>query len=195
MRIGQGYDVHKLVEGRDCIICGVKIPYEKGLLGHSDADVALHALADAILGAAALGDIGKHFPDTDEKYKGADSRMLFGSTSRNRPSRFSLEIPLDLINKTREQDWRKPDLGTKMPVAETELRRKSATAAMHFGQVTPPARSGNVFKTGDMVQHKTFGKGLVISATPMGNDVLLEIAFEQGTKKLMANFARLAKVE
>lgn len=125
----------------------------------------------------------------------ADSRMLFGSTSRNRPSRFSLEIPLDLINKTREQDWRKPDLGTKMPVAETELRRKSATAAMHFGQVTPPARSGNVFKTGDMVQHKTFGKGLVISATPMGNDVLLEIAFEQGTKKLMANFARLAKME
>ena len=125
----------------------------------------------------------------------ADSRMLFGSTSRNRPSRFSLEIPLDLINKTREQDWRKPDLGTKMPVAETELRRKSATAAMHFGQVTPPARSGNVFNTGDMVQHKTFGKGLVISATPMGNDVLLEIAFEQGTKKLMANFARLAKVE
>lgn len=125
----------------------------------------------------------------------ADSRMLFGSTSRNRPSRFSLEIPLDLINKTREQDWRKPDLGTKMPVAETELRRKSATAAMHFGQVTPPARSRNVFKTGDMVQHKTFGKGLVISATPMGNDVLLEIAFEQGTKKLMANFARLAKVE
>ena len=76
MRIGQGYDVHKLVEDRDCIICGVKIPYEKGLLGHSDADVALHALADAILGAAALGDIGKHFPDTDEKYKGADSRML-----------------------------------------------------------------------------------------------------------------------
>ena len=125
----------------------------------------------------------------------ADSRMLFGSTSRNRPSRFSLEIPLDLINKTREQDWRKPDLGTKMPVAETELRRKSATAAMHFGQVTPPARSGNMFKTGEMVQHKTFGKGLVISATPMGNDVLLEIAFEQGTKKLMANFARLAKVE
>ena len=76
MRIGQGYDVHKLVEGRDCIICGVKIPYEKGLLGHSDADVALHALSDALLGAAALGDIGKHFPDTDEHYKGADSRIL-----------------------------------------------------------------------------------------------------------------------
>jgi 2-C-methyl-D-erythritol 2,4-cyclodiphosphate synthase len=76
MRIGQGYDVHKLVDGRDLIICGVKIPYEKGLLGHSDADVALHALSDALLGAAALGDIGRHFPDTDDKYKGADSRVL-----------------------------------------------------------------------------------------------------------------------
>ena len=76
MRIGQGYDVHKLVEGRDCIICGVKIPYKKGLLGHSDADVALHALADAILGAAALGDIGKHFPDNDDRYKDIDSLVL-----------------------------------------------------------------------------------------------------------------------
>ncbi len=82
MRIGQGYDVHKLVEGRDCIICGVKIPYEKGLLGHSDADVALHALSDALLGAAALGDIGGHFPDTDEKYKGADSRVLLREVVR-----------------------------------------------------------------------------------------------------------------
>ena len=76
MRIGQGYDVHKLVVGRKCIICGVEIPYEKGLLGHSDADVALHALSDAILGAAALGDIGKHFPDTDPQFEGADSRVL-----------------------------------------------------------------------------------------------------------------------
>lgn len=76
MRIGQGYDVHKLVSGRDLILCGVKIPYELGLLGHSDADVALHALSDALLGAAALGDIGKHFPDSDERYKGADSRVL-----------------------------------------------------------------------------------------------------------------------
>ncbi len=82
MRIGHGYDVHKLTDGRDCIICGVKIPYEKGLLGHSDADVALHALADALLGAAALGDIGKHFPDTDEKYKGADSRVLLREVVR-----------------------------------------------------------------------------------------------------------------
>ena len=76
MRIGHGYDVHKLVEGRDLILGGVKIPYEKGLLGHSDADVMLHAVSDALLGAAALGDIGKHFPDTDPAYKGADSLEL-----------------------------------------------------------------------------------------------------------------------
>lgn len=82
MRIGQGYDVHKLVEGRDLIICGVNIPYEKGLLGHSDADVALHALCDALLGAAALGDIGRHFPDSDERYKGADSRRLLREAVR-----------------------------------------------------------------------------------------------------------------
>ena len=76
MRIGHGYDVHKLVEGRDLILGGVKIPFEKGLLGHSDADVLLHAVSDSLLGAAALGDIGKHFPDTDPKYKGADSLEL-----------------------------------------------------------------------------------------------------------------------
>ncbi len=76
MRVGMGYDVHKLVEGRDLIVGGVKIPYEKGLLGHSDADVLLHAIMDALLGAAALGDIGKHFPDTDPRYKGANSLEL-----------------------------------------------------------------------------------------------------------------------
>ena len=76
MRIGHGYDVHKLVEGRDLILGGVKIEYELGLLGHSDADVLLHAVSDALLGAAGLRDIGYHFPDTDPKYKGADSRML-----------------------------------------------------------------------------------------------------------------------
>ncbi|MCI5784089.1 MAG: 2-C-methyl-D-erythritol 2,4-cyclodiphosphate synthase [Bacteroidales bacterium] len=76
MRIGNGFDVHKLVEGRDCIVCGVKIPYERGLLGHSDADVALHALCDALLGAAALRDIGYHYPDTDPEFSGADSRVL-----------------------------------------------------------------------------------------------------------------------
>lgn len=75
-RIGNGFDVHRLVEGRPCIICGVDIPHQFGLLGHSDADVALHALSDALLGAAALGDIGLHFPDTDNRWRGADSRML-----------------------------------------------------------------------------------------------------------------------
>lgn len=76
MRIGFGYDVHRLTENRECIIGGVRIPFEKGLLGHSDADVLLHAIADALLGAAALGDIGKHFPDTDPQYKDADSLEL-----------------------------------------------------------------------------------------------------------------------
>ena len=76
MRIGHGYDVHRLVEGRDLILGGVKIPYKTGLDGHSDADVLLHAVSDALLGAAGLGDIGKHFPDTDPQYKGADSLKL-----------------------------------------------------------------------------------------------------------------------
>ncbi|MFA5826095.1 MAG: 2-C-methyl-D-erythritol 2,4-cyclodiphosphate synthase [Gallionellaceae bacterium] len=76
MRIGQGFDVHQLVAGRKLIIGGVDIPYEKGLLGHSDADVLLHAICDALLGAAALGDIGKHFADTDAKFKDIDSRIL-----------------------------------------------------------------------------------------------------------------------
>ena len=76
MRIGHGYDVHKLVEDRDLILGGVKIPFELGLLGHSDADVLLHAVSDALLGAAGLGDIGRHFPDTDPQYKGADSMKL-----------------------------------------------------------------------------------------------------------------------
>lgn len=82
MRIGHGYDVHKLVEGRKLILGGVDIPYEKGLLGHSDADVLLHAVMDALLGAAALGDIGKLFPDTDERFKGADSILLLKEVCR-----------------------------------------------------------------------------------------------------------------
>lgn len=76
IRVGQGFDVHQLAKGRKCIIGGVDIPYEKGLLGHSDADVLLHAISDAILGALALGDIGKHFPDTADEYKDADSLVL-----------------------------------------------------------------------------------------------------------------------
>ena len=82
MRVGHGYDVHRLVEGRKLILGGVEIPWEKGLLGHSDADVLLHALMDAILGAAALGDIGRHFPDSDERYAGADSLRLLAEVAR-----------------------------------------------------------------------------------------------------------------
>jgi 2-C-methyl-D-erythritol 2,4-cyclodiphosphate synthase len=82
MRIGQGFDVHALVEGRPLIIGGVTIPFERGLAGHSDADVLLHALCDALIGAAGLGDIGKHFPDTDPRYKGADSRELLRAVVR-----------------------------------------------------------------------------------------------------------------
>ena len=80
MRIGHGYDVHKFAENRKCIIGGVEIPYEKGLLGHSDADVLLHAICDALLGAAALGDIGKHFPDNDNNFLNIDSRILLRKT-------------------------------------------------------------------------------------------------------------------
>ena len=82
MRIGHGYDVHRLTEGRELILGGVKIDYDKGLLGHSDADVLLHAVSDALLGAAGLGDIGRHFPDTDPKYKGADSLKLLREVYR-----------------------------------------------------------------------------------------------------------------
>lgn len=88
-RIGQGFDVHALVEGRPLIIGGVTIPYERGLLGHSDADVLLHAITDALIGAAGLGDIGKHFPDTDERFRGADSRVLLRHT----------------VQLLRERDW------------------------------------------------------------------------------------------
>ena len=82
MRIGQGFDVHALVKGRKMIVGGVMIPFEKGLEGHSDADVLIHAVCDALLGAAALGDIGRHFPDTDPKYKNADSRALLREVAR-----------------------------------------------------------------------------------------------------------------
>lgn len=82
LRVGNGFDVHRLVAGRQCIICGVNIPFDRGLLGHSDADVALHALADALLGAVALRDIGYHFPDTDQRWRGVDSRMLLREVVR-----------------------------------------------------------------------------------------------------------------
>ena len=119
MRVGMGYDVHKLVEGRDLIMGGVKIDYEKGLLGHSDADVALHALSDAILGAAALGDIGKHFPDTDPRFEGADSRVLLREViSIVKEKGFTL-VPsryIEFVNRDENIDF-----DTKMKALQTEL--------------------------------------------------------------------------
>ena len=106
MRIGHGYDVHRLVEGRPLILGGVNIPYEKGLLGHSDADVLLHAVSDALLGAAGLGDIGKHFPDTDPQYKGADSLKL-------------LEIVADRIRKA---GYRVSNIDVTMIAQKPKLR-------------------------------------------------------------------------
>ena len=105
MRIGHGYDVHRLVEGRDLILGGVKIEYEKGLDGHSDADVLLHAVSDALLGAAGLGDIGRHFPDTDPKYKGADSLVL-------------LEV---VANRVREAGYRVSNIDVTMIAQSPKL--------------------------------------------------------------------------
>lgn len=97
-RIGQGYDVHKLVKGRDLWLCGIKVPHTHGLLGHSDADVAIHALCDALLGAAAFRDIGYHFPDTDPKFKGADSKILLaevvGLLSQNKYKIGNIDITI-----------------------------------------------------------------------------------------------------
>jgi 2-C-methyl-D-erythritol 2,4-cyclodiphosphate synthase len=95
MRVGQGFDVHTLVGGRRLIIGGVDIPFERGLAGHSDADVLLHAITDALLGAAALGDIGRHFPDTDPRYRGADSRVLLRETVRLLAARSFVVVNVD----------------------------------------------------------------------------------------------------
>jgi 2-C-methyl-D-erythritol 2,4-cyclodiphosphate synthase len=95
MRVGQGFDVHTLVAGRRLIIGGVDIPFERGLAGHSDADVLLHAITDALLGAAALGDIGRHFPDTDPRYRGADSRVLLRETVRLLAARSFVVVNVD----------------------------------------------------------------------------------------------------
>lgn len=106
MRIGMGYDVHKLVPNRDLILGGVKIPHELGLLGHSDADVLLHSIMDALLGAAALGDIGKHFPDTDPAYKGADSVKLLEHVGRLiREAGYSIENIDATIIAQRPKMW------------------------------------------------------------------------------------------
>lgn len=138
MRIGHGYDVHRLVEGRPLILCGQNIPHDKGLLGHSDADVALHALMDSMLGALALGDIGTHFPDTDLKYKGADSTALLAAVNE-----LILQAGYRLCNADITIIAQAPKLKTYIPemrqcIAETlgcELSQISvkATTEEHLG--------------------------------------------------------------
>ena len=105
VRIGEGWDIHQLVAGRPLVIGGVTLPYERGLLGHSDADVLLHAITDAILGAAALGDIGSHFPDTDERFRGADSAMLLAMNQvTGRPPRRTTRITMSsAVSKSRQR--------------------------------------------------------------------------------------------
>ena len=135
VRIGQGFDVHQLVEGRKLIIGGVTIPYEKGLLGHSDADVLLHAICDALLGAAALGDIGRHFSDTDPRYKNIDSRVLLQNVSRllaehhykvmnidatiiAQAPKMSPHIPAMVTNIAQDLHMRTEDVNVKAKTAE-----------------------------------------------------------------------------
>ena len=118
MRVGHGYDVHRLVEGRKLILGGVEIPWEKGLLGHSDADVLLHALMDAILGAAALGDIGQHFPDSDERYAGADSLRLLTEVAR-----LLNEAGYRLVNADCTILAQRPKLMPHLPQMRTNIAR------------------------------------------------------------------------
>lgn len=130
-RIGQGYDVHRLVPGRELVLCGVKIPHSTGLLGHSDADVAVHALMDALIGALALGDIGQFFPDTDPAYAGADS----------------MELLKQVLADPRVRDWRVENLDLTivaqkprlLPYRETMRQNLAATLRICVGQVSVKA--------------------------------------------------------
>ena len=117
MRIGMGYDVHRLTEGRKLILGGVEIPYEKGLLGHSDADVLLHAIMDALLGAAALGDIGKHFPDTDPQYKGISSIRLLEHVGAllEEQGYLTLKQIRSMLRRQQTRDWDLPAQGRGFP--------------------------------------------------------------------------------
>ncbi len=133
MRVGFGYDVHRLVEGRRLILCGVEIPFERGLWGHSDADVALHALIDALLGAAGLGDIGQHFPDTEERYRGISSLKLLEETLRKLKEAGFLVANVDLTIVAQ-----RPKLSPHIP----EMRRRLAKAlALPEGAVNIKAKT------------------------------------------------------
>ncbi len=138
MRIGHGYDVHRLTEGRDLILGGVKIPYEKGLLGHSDADVLLHAVSDSLLGAAGLGDIGRHFPDTDPAYKDADSLKLLACVAEKihaagyRVGNVDVTV---IAQRPKLKDYipqMQKNIAAAIRVAETQVNVK-ATTEEHLG--------------------------------------------------------------
>ena len=124
MRIGQGYDVHRLVEGRALVLGGVKVPYERGLDGHSDAAVLVHAVMDALLGAAALGDIGKLFPDSDERYRGADSLLLLAEVAR----RVRAE-GYEIVNIDSTVVAQAPKLAAHIPAMRENIARAAGLAA------------------------------------------------------------------
>lgn len=124
MRIGQGYDVHRLVEGRALVLGGVKVPYERGLDGHSDADVLVHAVMDALLGAAALGDIGKLFPDSDERYRGADSLLLLAEVARRVRAK-----GYEIVNIDSTVVAQAPKLAAHIPAMRENIARAAGLAA------------------------------------------------------------------
>ena len=124
MRIGQGYDVHRLVEGRELVLGGVKVPYERGLDGHSDADVLVHAVMDALLGAAALGDIGKLFPDSDERYRGADSLLLLAEVARRVRAK-----GYEIVNIDSTVVAQAPKLAAHIPAMRENIARAAGLAA------------------------------------------------------------------
>ena len=147
-RIGEGWDVHALVPGRQLIIGGVNIPHTQGLLGHSDADVLLHAITDALLGAAALGDIGRHFPDTDERFKGADSSVLLNEAARR-----VREVGFEIGNVDSTVVAQAPKLAPHIPAMVEGIARTLGLAA---GQVNVKAKTAE--KIGPV------GQGLSIEA-------------------------------
>jgi 2-C-methyl-D-erythritol 2,4-cyclodiphosphate synthase len=151
LRIGEGWDVHALVPGRQLIIGGVHIPHSQGLLGHSDADVLLHAITDALLGAAALGDIGRHFPDTDERFKGADSRVLLKEAARR-----VREAGFEISNVDSTVIAQAPKLAPHIPAMVEGIARTLGVAS---GQVNVKAKTAE--KIGPV------GQGLSIEARAM----------------------------
>jgi len=150
MRIGQGFDVHALVEGRPLIIGGVTIPFERGLAGHSDADVLLHALCDALIGAAGLGDIGKHFPDTDPHYKGVDSRELLRAVVR-----LLQERNFSVINVDSTIIAQAPKMASHIPAMRSNI---AADLGLHVDDVNIKA------KTAEKLGAVGRGEGIVAEA-------------------------------